>query len=178
MAKRWYIINTYSGYEQQVKDELVNRIATAGLNDEITDIQIPVQKVTEIKDGGKRVEKEKKVLPGYVLIRMEYSDKIWAVVRNTQGVTSFVGSGGKPAPLTRAEYNRIMRKTDGKGGARRTTTSFEIGQTVKVLNSNFADSEGVISEINVDSGKVKVMLSIFGRQTPVECSFDQIAKID
>ena len=136
--------------------------------------------VTEIKEGGRRVESEKKVFPGYVLVRMELDDRSWAAVRNTPGVTGFVGSQGNPAPLTRDEYNKIMGMRSDKnrpGTPKKTSSSIEVGQSVKVVSGPLAEFDGVVSEVSPDAGKVKVLVSIFGRETPVELSFDQIAKI-
>ena len=176
MAKKWYVLHTYSGYENKVKKNLEIRVETMGLEDKVFAIEIPTETVTEIKDGGKRVESEKKVFPGYVLIRMELDDRSWSVVRNTPGVTGFVGSEGKPEPLTRAEYNKIMKRTSVEA-PKKTTANLEVGQSVKVVNGPLADFDGVVSEVSPDAGKVKVMVSIFGRETPVELSFDQVARI-
>ena len=170
------MVHTYSGYENKVKTNLEIRAETMGLEDSVTAIEIPTETVTEIKDGGKRVESEKKVFPGYVLIRMELDDRSWSVVRNTPGVTGFVGSEGKPEPLTRAEYNKIMKRTSVEA-PKKTTANLEVGQTVKVVNGPLADFDGVVSEVSPEAGKVKVMVSIFGRETPVELSFDQVARI-
>lgn len=148
------------------------------LQDRVFKVVIPTERVVEIKEGGKRSEKEKKIFPGYVLVQMEMDDDVWAKVRNTPGVTSFVGTAGTPAPLTRDEYNKIMhRGGNAKGAPARTATNLEIGQSVKVTQGALADSDGYISDINPDSGKVTVMVVIFGRETPVECTFDQIARI-
>ena len=176
MAKKWYVLHTYSGYENKVKKNLEIRVETMGLEDSVFAIEIPTETVTEIKDGGKRVESEKKVFPGYVLIRMELNDRSWSVVRNTPGVTGFVGSEGKPEPLTRAEYNKIMKRTSVEA-PKKTTANLEVGQSVKVVNGPLADFDGVVSEVSPDAGKVKVLVSIFGRETPVELSFDQVARI-
>ena len=176
MAKKWYVLHTYSGYENKVKKNLEIRVETMGLEDSVFAIEIPTETVTEIKDGGRRVESEKKVFPGYVLIRMELDDRSWSVVRNTPGVTGFVGSEGKPEPLTRAEYNKIMKRTSVEA-PKKTTANLEVGQSVKVVNGPLADFDGVVSEVSPDAGKVKVMVSIFGRETPVELSFDQVARI-
>ncbi len=178
MAKKWYVIHTYSGYENKVKSNLEQRIEAMGLEDKIFKIQIPTETVTEIKEGGKRVETEKKVLPGYVLVRMELDPNIWAVVRNTPGVTGFVGSQGNPEPLTRDEYNKIMGIAKTHAGVpKKATTSIEVGQTVKVVSGPFDDFDGTVAEVMPDAGKVRVMVSIFGRETPVELSFDQVAKV-
>lgn len=178
MAKKWYVLHTYSGYENKVKQNLLQRIEAMGLEDKIFKIQIPTETVTEIKEGGKRVESEKKVLPGYVLVRMEMDPQSWTVVRNTPGVTGFVGSQGNPEPLTRDEYNKIMgiAKTH-TGVSKKATTSIEVGQTVKVVSGPFDDFDGTVAEVMPDAGKVRVMVSIFGRETPVELSFDQVAKV-
>ena len=176
MAKKWYVLHTYSGYENKVKKNLETRIETMGLENNVFDIQIPTETVTEIKDGGRRVESEKKVFPGYVLVRMELDDRSWAAVRNTPGVTGFVGSQGSPAPLTRDEYNKIMKRTSNEV-QRKTATNLEVGQAVKVVSGPLADFDGVVSEVTPEANKVKVLVSIFGRETPVELSFDQVARI-
>ena len=176
MAKKWYVLHTYSGYENKVKKNLEIRIETMGLEGQVAAIEIPTETVTEIKDGGRRVESEKKVFPGYVLIRMELDDRSWSVVRNTPGVTGFVGSEGNPEPLTRAEYNKIMKRTSVEA-PKKTTANLEVGQSVKVVNGPLADFDGTVSEVSPEAGKVKVMVSIFGRETPVELSFDQVARI-
>ena len=176
MAKKWYVLHTYSGYENKVKKNLEIRVETMGLEDRVFAIEIPTETVTEIKDGGRRVESEKKVFPGYVLIRMELDDRSWSIVRNTPGVTGFVGSEGNPEPLTRAEYNKIMKRTRIEA-PKKTTANLEVGQSVKVVNGPLADFDGVVSEVSPEAGKVKVMVSIFGRETPVELSFDQVARI-
>ena len=176
MAKKWYVLHTYSGYENKVKKNLETRIETMGLENNVFGIEIPTETVTEIKESGRRVENEKKVFPGYVLVRMEMDDRSWAAVRNTPGVTGFVGSQGNPAPLTRDEFNKIIKRTS-TSAPKKTTSSFEVGQSVKVTNGPLADFDGTISEVSVETGKVKVMVSIFGRETPVELSFDQVAKI-
>ena len=176
MTKKWYVLHTYSGYENKVKKNLESRIEAMGLENNVFAIEIPTESVTEIKDGGRRVETEKKVFPGYVLVRMELDDRSWAAVRNTQGVTGFVGSQGSPSPLTREEYNKIMKRTSHEA-PKKTSTSIEVGQSVKVISGPLAEFDGVVSEVSPESGKVKVLVSIFGRETPVELSFDQVAKI-
>lgn len=176
MAKKWYVLHTYSGYENKVKKNLETRIETMGLENNVFGIEIPTETVTEIKESGRRVENEKKVFPGYVLVRMEMDDRSWAAVRNTPGVTGFVGSQGNPAPLTREEFNKIMKRTSA-AAPKKTTSSLEVGQSVKVTSGPLADFDGTISEVLPEAGKVKVMVSIFGRETPVELSFDQVAKI-
>ena len=178
MAKKWYVLHTYSGYENKVKKNLQQRIESMGLENKIFKIEIPTETVTEIKEGGKRVESEKKVLPGYVLVRMELDPQSWAAVRNTPGVTGFVGSQGNPEALTREEYNKIMGASKPRPGTpKKTSTSIEVGQTVKVISGPFVDFDGTVADVMPDAGKVRVMVSIFGRETPVELSFDQVAKV-
>ncbi|NLQ12441.1 transcription termination/antitermination factor NusG [Olsenella sp. KGMB02461] len=179
MAKHWYVIHTYSGYENKVKNDLERRIESYGLGRQVTDIQIPVEEVTEVKEGGKRETKENKVFPGYVLVRMEADDNSWSVVRNTPGVTGFVGIDGKPAPLTRAEFKKMMGhgSKEGEAAPRRTVTDFEPGQAVHVESGPLADFDGTVSEVNPETGKLKVMVMIFGRETPVEVDADQVSII-
>ena len=178
MAKRWYVVHTYSGYENKVKDDLEHRIESFGLDDVVVDIKIPTEEVTELKEGGKRETKDAKVFPGYVLVRMELDDNSWAVVRNTPGVTGFVGIEGKPTPLSRDEFDKIMRRTERKAAVpKRMNVSLEVGQSIRVINGPLKDFDGQISEVMPDAGKVKVMLTIFGRETPVELTLDQVAAI-
>lgn len=176
MTKKWYVLHTYSGYENKVKGNLETRIETMGLENNVFGIEIPTETVTEIKDGGRRVETERKVFPGYVLVRMELDDRSWAAVRNTPGVTGFVGSQGNPQALTREEFNKIMKRTSHEA-PKKTSTNLEVGMAVKVISGPLAEFDGTIAEVQPDAGKVKVMVSIFGRETPVELSFDQVARI-
>ena len=176
MSKKWYVLHTYSGYENRVKTNLEQLRDQQGLENNIFAIEIPTETVTEIKDGGQRKESEKKVLPGYVLVRMDLDDRTQALVRRTQGVTGFVGSEGNPEPLTREEFNKIMKRTSHEA-PKKTTSSLEVGQSVKVTNGPLAEFDGVVSEINPEAGKVKVMLMIFGRETPVELTLDQVSVI-
>lgn len=177
MAKKWYVLHTYSGYENKVKKNLEMRVETMGLENNVFAIEIPTETVSEIKEGGRRVETEKKVFPGYVLVRMDLDDRSWAAVRNTPGVTGFVGSQGKPEALTRDEYNKIMKRSSRGTVAKKTSSVLEPGQSVKVTSGPLAEFDGVVSEVSPEAGKVKVLVSIFGRETPVELSFDQVARI-
>jgi transcriptional antiterminator NusG len=176
MAKKWYVIHTYSGYENKVRTNLLHRIESMGMQEKIFDVKIPTETVTDIKEGGKRVTSEKKVFPGYILVQMELDDESWYVVRNTPGVTGFVGSQGKPVPLSRDEFNRIMKRTE-TGAKQKTTTDFVEGMNVKVTSGPFAEFDGTISEVNLDRSTVKVMVTIFGRDTPVELGFEQVARV-
>lgn len=183
MAKRWYVIHTYSGYENKVKTDLEHRIEIYGLQDKVVDIKIPTEEVTELKEGGKRETKENKVFPSYVLVRMEVDDNTWAVVRNTPSVTGFVGLDGKPTPLRRDEFDKIMRRSGDRSARstepapKRTNINLEVGQAIKVVSGPLADFDGQVSEVMSESGKVKVLLTIFGRETAVELTLDQIATI-
>lgn len=183
MAKRWYVIHTYSGYENKVKTDLEHRIEIYGLQDKVVDIKIPTEEVTELKEGGKRETKENKVFPSYVLVRMEVDDNTWAVVRNTPGVTGFVGLDGKPTPLRRDEFDKIMRRSGDRSARstepapKRTNINLEVGQAIKVVSGPLADFDGQVSEVMSESGKVKVLLTIFGRETAVELTLDQIVTI-
>jgi len=176
MTKKWYVIHTYSGYENKVKTNLEHRIYSMGMEDKIFQVLIPKETVTDIKEGGRRVTSEKKVFPGYILVEMELTDDSWYVVRNTPGVTGFVGSEGKPVALSRDEYRRIVKRTE-VGAKPKTSTDFAVGMTVKVNSGPLAEFDGVISEVNIDQAKIKVMVSIFGRETPVELGFDQVSKV-
>lgn len=172
--KRWYVIHTYSGYENKVKNNLEKRIRSMDMENKIFDIKIPTEDVMEIK-GGKKAVTQRKVFPGYILVQMELSDDSWYVVRNTPGVTGFVGSGGTPSPLSDDEVGKILERQIFEKP--KPTTEFEIGQSVKVTFGPLSDFTGTISEINMDQSKLKVLVNIFGRDTPVELNFDQVAKL-
>lgn len=178
MAKRWYVVHTYSGYENKVKADLEHRVETMGVADSVVDIQIPTEEVTEVKDGGQRSTKESKVFPGYVLVRMDMNDHTWSIVRNTPGVTGFVGVDGNPIPLSRDEYNKIMHRSEPGTAPKRTSINMEVGQAVKVISGPLADFDGTVTEVNPESGKVRVTVTIFGRETPVELAFDQVTSIN
>lgn len=167
---RWYVVHTYSGYENKVKANIEKTVENRGMQDQIIEVSVPMQDVVEIKDGQKRTV-QRKVFPGYVLLKMIMNDETWYVVRNTRGVTSFVGPGSKPVPLTEAEV-----RTMGIGGEVETLDIAE-GDAVRVITGPFADSVGHIKEINTHKRIVVVNLSIFGRETPVELDFTQINKI-
>ena len=176
MGRKWYVVHTYSGYENKVKTNLEHLKETQGLEENIFDILIPTEEVTELKEGGRRVTSEKKVLPGYVLIRANMDARTQVAIRNTPGVTGFVGSEGQPEPLTREEFNKLTKRVSPER-PKKTTTDLTEGQVVKVVSGPLADFDGTVSEVNAEAGKVKVLVSIFGRETPVELGFDQVAKI-
>ena len=176
----WYVVHTYAGYENKVKSNLQSRIASMNMEDRIFECVIPMEDVIEFK-GGKRVTVQKKVFPGYLLVRCELDDDSWRVVRNTPGVTGFVGLGAKPTPLSRKEVESILQVqptgTDGAPKKARHRAMFEIGESVRVREGPFADFTGTIAEINDDQMKLKVLVNIFGRETPVELEFSQVAKL-
>jgi len=172
----WYVIHSYSGYENKVKANLQTRITSMHKEESIFDVVIPMEDVVEIK-GGRKVTVPKKQFPGYLLVRMYMDDDAWAVVRNTPGVTGFVGSGTKPTPLSRREVERILGvRKDEEKKTPRFKPDWEVGETVRVIDGPFADFNGVIEDINVDQSKVRVLVDIFGRETPVELNFEQIQK--
>ncbi len=173
-AQRWYVIHTYSGYENKVKANLEHRIQSMDMGDKIYQVLVPTEEEIEIKNG-KRHPVERKVFPGYVLVEMSMSDDSWYVVRNTPGVTSFVGSGNKPTPLTDGEVRGILRQI--KLDAPKYKVAFTKGEPVRVTDGPFTDLHGVVDEVNPERNKVKVLVSIFGRETPVELDFLQIEKL-
>ena len=172
----WYVVHSYSGSENKVKANLGTRIKSMHMEDSIFDIVIPMEDVVEIKSG-RKVTVPRKQFPGYILVRMYMDDDSWGVVRNTPGVTGFVGSGTKPTPLSRREVERILGvRKDEEKKAPRFKPDWEVGETVRVIDGPFADFNGVIEDINVDQSKVRVLVDIFGRETPVELNFEQIQK--
>ncbi len=176
---QWYVVHTYAGYENKVKSNLESRIASMNMEDRIYEVVIPMEEVVEFK-GGKKVTVQRKVFPGYLLTRAELDDDSWSVIRQTPGVTSFVGPGTKPTPLSRAEVESILQvREEGvePPRARRPRLEYEVGETVRVREGPFADFTGTVSEINEDQLKLKVLVNIFGRETPVELEFSQVAKL-
>lgn len=175
---RWFVVHTYAGYENKVKQNLASRVRSMNVEERIFEVVIPMEDVIEFK-GGRKVVVQKKVFPGYLLVRMHLDDDSWYVVRNTPGVTGFVGSGARPTPLSRREVEQILGvKAEGEAPARvRPRLEFEEGEQVRVTSGPFADFNGAISEIDVDRSKLKVLVNIFGRETPVELEFGQVAKL-
>lgn len=172
--KRWYVVHTYSGHESKVKNNLLRRVESMGMENRIFQVEVPEEKVIEIKDG-KRLEKPKKIFPGYVLVEMILDEDAWHAVRNTPGVTSFVGAGNKPVPLMDREVRRILRRSTS--GKTRVQIDLKVGDHIKVINGPFTDFSGDIIEISPERGKLKVSVSIFGRPTPVELEFGQVSKV-
>lgn len=171
--KDWYVIHTYSGYENKVKTNLERRVESMGMEDKIFRVFVPTEEEIEFKDGKKKIN-QKKVFPGYVLVEMTMSDDSWYVVRNTPGVTGFVGSGAKPIPLTADEVRAILKQL-GFDEAR-PKVAFSVGDVVRVVSGPFENFNGQIDEVNVDRGKLRVQISMFGRNTPVELDFEQVEK--
>ncbi|GBD83783.1 hypothetical protein BMS3Abin02_00165 [bacterium BMS3Abin02] len=173
----WYVVHSYSGYENKVKANLESRARSMHIEDRIFEVVIPMEDVVEFK-GGRKVTVPKKVFPGYLLVRMYLDDDSWYAVRNTPGVTGFVGSGVKPTPLSRREVERFLgvQDVEPKKKAPRFKPAWEIGETVRVVTGPFADFNGVIEDMNVDQQKVTVLVNIFGRDTPVELGFGDIQK--
>jgi transcriptional antiterminator NusG len=186
----WYVVHSYAGYENKVKTNLETRIQTLDMEDYIFQVEVPTEEVTEIKNG-QRKQVQRKVLPGYILVRMDLIDASWSAVRNTPGVTGFVGATSKPSPLTIDEVLKFLLPqveeakpaTTGKGTATAPAkgpvveVDFEVGESVTVMDGPFATLPATISEVNADGQKLKVLVSIFGRETPVELSFSQVSKI-
>jgi len=174
---RWYVVNTYSGHENKVKAHLEHRIDSMGQRPRFRRVVVPTEQVIETKDGQK-VQTEKRVLPGYVLVNMDLNDDAWMVVKNTPGVTGFVGAGAKPVPLQQAEVDRILHTGSGTALATRAQVEFSLGESVKITSGPLADFDGEIVDVNPDQQKLKVLVDIFERQVPVELGFDQVKKID
>lgn len=173
--KRWYVIHTYSGYENKVSANLERKVHSLGMENEIFRIVIPMENEVEIKDGKKR-SVQRKVFPGYVLVEMIVNDRSWYAVRNTPGVTGFVGSGSKPIPLTDDEVRQIMRSMGVEES--RPKIDFQLQQLVRLKAGPFADCIGKVSEINEERGKLKVLVDMFGRETPVEVDFTQVEEAE
>ncbi|AHY47238.1 nusG: transcription termination/antitermination factor NusG [Rubrobacter radiotolerans] len=178
--KKWYVVNTYSGHENKVRTSIERRVETFGLGRHFGEIRIPEEQVVEIKNG-KKEPKTQKQFPGYILVNANMNDATWQLIRQTPGVTQIVGSGDRPTPLSRAEVERLLHSGETAAPETRekvkTTVDYDIGETVRVIGGPLSDFTGSISDINVDQSKVKVLVSIFGRETPVELSFNQVAKL-
>lgn len=172
--KQWYVIHTYSGYEERVKKNLEQRIKAMDSGDEVLQVIVPTEEEIEVKNGQRRTVL-KKILPGYVLVEMKMNDLSWNVVRNTPGVTGFVGTGNKPSSLREDEVGQILKQMEAS--APRVKVGFRKGQSIRVTDGPFIDFVGVVDDINSEKGKVKVLLSLFGRETPVELDFLQVEKL-
>ncbi len=171
---RWYVVNTYSGHENKVKHNLEHRVVSLNQKRNVRQVVIPTEQVSEMKDGQK-VQVERRTMPGYVLVNMDLNEDSWTLVKNTPGVTGFVGAQNRPVPLSQPEIDRLLhRETAERPRAR---AQFTIGESVKVVSGPLSDFSGEISEVNEDAARLKVLVSIFGRETPVEVGFDQVKKV-
>ena len=172
--KQWFVVHTYSGYEERVRKNLEQRIKAMDSGDEVFQVIVPTEEEIEVKNGQRRTV-TKKILPGYVLVQMKLSDLSWNVVRNTPGITGFVGTGTKPVPLREEEVNQILKQMEAE--APRVKVGFRKGQSIRVTDGPFIDFVGVVDDIKPGKGKVKVLLTLFGRETPVELDFLQVEKL-
>ena len=175
----WFVVHTYAGYENKVKQNLASRVRSMNVEGRIFEVVIPMEDVIEFK-GGRKVVAQKKLFPGYLYVRMDLDDDSWYVVRNTPGVTGFVGNGARPTPLSRKEVENVLgvgKEEPGVEKKVRPRLEYEVGEQVRVVTGPFADFNGLISEIDVDRSKLKVLVNIFGRETPVELEFGDVAKL-
>ncbi len=175
-TKQWYIIHTYSGFEQKVKESLRQRAEALDMEDVIGDILIPMEEVVEMRDG-RKVVSSKKFFPGYILVNMEMSDQAWHVVKNTPKVTGFVGSGNTPTPLSQEEVDRIINQVVVSQEKPKPKFIFKEGEHVRIIDGPFSNFTGSVEEVNADKNTLKVMVTIFGRSTPVELDFLQVEKV-
>ncbi|MFD1673165.1 transcription termination/antitermination protein NusG [Alicyclobacillus fodiniaquatilis] len=177
LVKHWYVIHTYSGYENKVKSNLESRVQTMGMEDRIFNVMVPTEDELEVKNGKKRVV-QRKVFPGYVLVEMAMTDDSWYVVRNTPGVTGFVGStgaGSKPVPLLPHEVDAILRSMGVSEP--KPTVSYDVGEVVRLVDGPFADMVGTVEEVQAEHQKLKVLVSMFGRETPLEVEYTQVERL-
>jgi transcriptional antiterminator NusG len=172
--RRWYVIHTYSGYENKVRQNLEHRIDSMEMQDQIFRVIVPTEEEIEIRNGQRRVVK-KKIYPGYVLVQMHLTDDSWYVVRNTPGVTSFVGHGNRPMPLEDSEVKAILKQMEAE--APKVRVSYQVGQTVKITDGPFTDFEGIVDAIDHERGRVRVLVSFFGREAPIELDFLQVTRL-
>ena len=173
---KWYVIHTQTGAETKAKANLLSRAESSGLSTTIQQVFIPTEKVSEVKAGKKKIS-ERKFFPGYILVQMELTDESWYLVKNTPGISGFVGSGKKPIPLSDTEVGQVLRQQEEKTAKPKPKVEFGVGESVRVKEGAFANFNGTIEEINPNRGKLKVMVSIFGRSTPVELEYWQVEKI-
>jgi len=170
----WYVVHAYSGHEEKVRNNLMKRVDSMDMHDRIFEVLVPTEDVIEIKDGQRR-HVAKRTFPGYILVNMIMSDESWYVVRNTPGVTSFVGSGNKPVPLQEKEIKSIQKQI--KAEAPKVRVEYQVGENVRVIDGPFSDFHGKVDEINADKGKLKVLVNMFGRETPVELDLLQVERL-
>ena len=176
VERKWYIVHTYSGFEERVKETLRQRAEAHGMGEDFGEVKIPTETIVELK-GGKKRETQRKFFPGYILVEMRMSDPAWHVVKNTPKVTGFVGTGKKPTPLTQEEVDQILEQVVSAKEKPKPKYVFEKGEPVKIVDGPFNNFTGVVDEVNLDRNTLKVMVTIFGRQTPVELDFLQVEKV-
>lgn len=176
MAMHWYVVHTQTGAEVKAKQNLDTRAKVAGLSNLVQQVLIPTEKVSEVKAGKKKIS-ERKFFPGYILVEMELTDESWYLVKNTPGISGFVGAGKKPIPLNETEVRNIVQQQEEKTAKPKPKVEFETGESVRVKEGAFANFNGTVEELNPNRGKLKVMVSIFGRSTPVELEYWQVEKI-
>ncbi len=176
MAKRWYVVHAYSGYEKHVMRSLIERVKLAGMEDEFGEILVPTEEVVEMRNGQKR-KSERKFFPGYVLVQTEMNEETWHMINDKPRVMGFIGgTADKPAPITEKEADAILRRVADSGDKPKPKTLFEPGETVRVIDGPFADFNGVVEEVNYEKSRIQVAVLIFGRSTPVELEFSQVEK--
>jgi transcriptional antiterminator NusG len=173
-GRAWYVVHSYSGYENKVKNNLEQRIESMGIQDKIFQVVVPTEEEIEVRDGQRRIT-EKKIFPGYILVEMIMTDESWYIVRNTPGVTGFVGMGNRPTPLRSEEVQRIMKRMEAE--APKIKVTFRPGQRVRIIDGPFTDFVGSVDDIDMDKSKVRVLVAFFGRDTPVELDFLQVEKM-
>ena len=176
MTKKWYVLHTQTGYEDKVKLNLESRLADSALKEAVAQIMIPTERVSEIKDGKKRIS-SRKFFPGYIFIEMDLTDEIWYFVKSTPGVSGFIGSGMKPIPLHENEIQNILKQAEERKEKPTPRVVFEAGESVRVIEGPFTNFNGTVEEVNPNKGKLKIMVSIFGRLTPVELEYWQVEKL-
>ena len=176
MTARWYVIHVYSGFEQKIADSITEQAGKKGLADAIEEIMVPTEEVVELKKG-KREQVERRIFPGYVLIKMEMSDAAWHLIKNTDKVTGFLGGGRRPVPISQREAEAMMKQIQEGVDSPRASVSFDIGEELRVIDGPFASFNGLVEEIDEEKQKLKVSVSIFGRATPVELDYGQVEKV-
>lgn len=176
MAKRWYVLHVYSGFEQKVADAIMEKAAKQGMEERVEDIMVPKEEVIEVRRG-QRVNAERKFFPGYVLAKLDMDDQVWHMIKDTPKVTGFLGAGNKPSPISNKEAEQLMQQIQEGVERPRPTIQFDIGEEVKVADGPFASFNGTVEDVDEEKGRVKVSVSIFGRATPVDLEYGQVEKL-